>query len=35
MDSVTAAATLTMGRAAYDNSGHAVEFGQHCTRPDL
>lgn len=28
-------ALLAMERAAYDNSGHAVEFGQHCYRPDL
>lgn len=26
---------LTMERTAYDNSGRAVEFGQHCYRPDL
>lgn len=26
---------LTMDRVAYDNSGRAVEFGQHCYRPDL
>lgn len=26
---------LTMDRTAYDNSGRAVEFGQHCYRPDL
>jgi DNA-binding GntR family transcriptional regulator len=25
---------LTMDRTAYDNSGKAVEFGQHCYRPD-
>ncbi|BDS49322.1 MULTISPECIES: GntR family transcriptional regulator [Rhodoluna] len=29
------AALLTMDRTAYDNSGHAVEFGHHCYRPDL
>lgn len=28
-------AVLTMNRTAYDNSGHAVEYGQHCYRPDL
>lgn len=28
-------AVLTMDRTAYDNSGRAVEFGQHCYRPDL
>jgi len=26
---------LTMDRTAYDSSGRAVEFGQHCYRPDL
>lgn len=26
---------LTMDRAAYDNSGRAVEFGRHAYRPDL
>lgn len=26
---------LTMSRTAYDSSGRAVEFGQHCYRPDL
>lgn len=29
------AALLTMDRTAYDDSGHAVEFGRHCYRPDL
>lgn len=29
------AALLTMDRTAFDNSGRAVEFGQHCYRPDL
>jgi DNA-binding GntR family transcriptional regulator len=28
-------AVLTMNRTAYDNSGRAVEYGQHCYRPDL
>ncbi|MEN9715169.1 MAG: hypothetical protein RJA35_636 [Actinomycetota bacterium] len=28
-------ALLTMERTAYDNSGKAIEFGQHCYRPDL
>lgn len=28
-------ALLTMDRTAFDNSGRAVEFGQHCYRPDL
>lgn len=28
-------AVLTMTRTAFDNSGRAVEFGQHCYRPDL
>jgi DNA-binding GntR family transcriptional regulator len=26
---------LTMERTVYDNSGHAVEVGRHCYRPDL
>jgi len=26
---------LTMERVAYDGSGHAVEFGRHCYRPDM
>jgi DNA-binding GntR family transcriptional regulator len=26
---------LTVTRTAYDNSGQAVEFGEHCYRPDL
>ncbi|WOF22533.1 GntR family transcriptional regulator [Microbacterium betulae] len=26
---------LTMERVAYDASGHAVEFGRHCYRPDM
>lgn len=26
---------LTMERVAYDNSGRAIEFGQHCYRPDM
>lgn len=29
------AAVLTMSRTAFDNSGKAVEFGQHCYSPDL
>ncbi|MCM6762949.1 GntR family transcriptional regulator [Rathayibacter sp. ZW T2_19] len=29
------AAVLTMSRTAFDTSGRAVEFGQHCYRPDL
>lgn len=28
-------AVLTMSRTVFDNSGRAVEFGQHCYRPDL
>jgi DNA-binding GntR family transcriptional regulator len=28
-------AVLTMSRTSFDNSGRAVEFGQHCYRPDL
>ena len=30
-----AAAVLTMERTAFDTSGRAVEYGQHCYRPDL
>lgn len=26
---------LTMERVAYDGSGHAIEFGRHCYRPDM
>jgi len=26
---------LTMDRVAYDNSGRAIEYGQHCYRPDM
>ncbi len=26
---------LTMQRTAYDDSGHAVEYGRHAYRPDL
>jgi len=26
---------LTMERIAFDNSGRAIEFGQHCYRPDM
>jgi GntR family transcriptional regulator len=29
------AAVLTMSRTAFDTSGRAVEYGQHCYRPDL
>lgn len=29
------AAVLTMERVAFDNTGHAIEFGQHVYRPDL
>lgn len=28
-------AVLTMSRTAFDNSGRAIEWGQHCYRPDL
>ncbi|MFM2411705.1 MAG: hypothetical protein RLZZ587_38, partial [Actinomycetota bacterium] len=28
-------ALLTMERAAFDNSGHGVEYGSHFYRPDL
>lgn len=30
-----AAPLLTMQRTAYDNAGHAVEYGRHAYRPDL
>ncbi|SFR92200.1 DNA-binding transcriptional regulator, GntR family [Microbacterium sp. cf046] len=26
---------LTMERIAFDSSGHAIEYGQHCYRPDM
>ncbi|NQX13421.1 GntR family transcriptional regulator [Microbacteriaceae bacterium VKM Ac-2855] len=29
------AAVLTMSRTTFDSSGRAIEFGQHCYRPDL
>lgn len=29
------AALLSMDRTAYDDGGHAVEYGHHCYRPDL
>lgn len=29
------AAVLTMSRTAFDTAGRAVEYGQHCYRPDL
>ncbi len=29
------AAVLTMSRTVFDSSGRAVEYGQHCYRPDL
>lgn len=35
LDLPRGAAVLTMSRTAFDNSGRAVEFGQHCYRPDL
>ena len=35
LDLPKSAAVLTMGRTAFDNSGRAVEHGQHCYRPDL
>lgn len=28
-------ALLTMERTAFDSSGRAVEFGNHCYRPDV
>jgi GntR family transcriptional regulator len=30
-----AAAVLTMSRTAFDTTGRAVEYGEHCYRPDL
>lgn len=35
LDMPERAAVLTMTRTAFDNSGRAVEFGNHCYRPDL
>ncbi len=35
LDLPKGAAVLTMSRTAFDNSGRAVEWGQHCYRPDL
>ncbi|RZU63883.1 GntR family transcriptional regulator [Microterricola gilva] len=35
LDIAAAGPVLTMERTAYDNSGRAVEYGQHCYRPDL
>jgi DNA-binding GntR family transcriptional regulator len=35
LDIPKGAAVLTMSRTAFDNSGRAVEWGQHCYRPDL
>jgi DNA-binding GntR family transcriptional regulator len=35
LDLQRGAALLTMERTAFDSSGRAVEFGQHCYRPDL
>ncbi|HEY1105221.1 GntR family transcriptional regulator [Agromyces endophyticus] len=34
LDLSRGAPVLTMSRTAFDNSGVAVEFGQHCYRPD-
>jgi DNA-binding GntR family transcriptional regulator len=34
LDLSRGAPVLTMTRTAFDNSGVAVEFGQHCYRPD-
>ncbi|MRG59885.1 UTRA domain-containing protein [Agromyces sp. CFH 90414] len=34
LDLPRSAPVLTMSRTAFDNSGVAVEFGQHCYRPD-
>ncbi|MFB6611292.1 GntR family transcriptional regulator [Agromyces sp. NPDC056379] len=34
LDLSRGAPVLTMARTAFDNSGVAVEFGQHCYRPD-
>lgn len=35
LDVTKGAAVLTMSRTAFDSSGRAIEFGQHCYRPDL
>ena len=35
LDIPKGSAVLTMARTAFDNSGRAVEWGQHCYRPDL
>lgn len=35
LDIARGSAVLTMERTAFDSSGRAVEFGQHCYRPDL
>ena len=35
LDIPKGSAVLTMSRTAFDNSGRAVEWGQHCYRPDL
>ncbi|MBL0885212.1 GntR family transcriptional regulator [Myceligenerans indicum] len=35
LDIPKGAAVLTMTRTAFDNAGRAVEWGQHCYRPDL
>jgi DNA-binding GntR family transcriptional regulator len=34
LDLSRGAPVLSMSRTAFDNSGAAVEFGQHCYRPD-
>lgn len=35
LDVPKGSAVLTMSRTAFDSSGRAVEWGQHCYRPDL
>ncbi|WP_150306884.1 GntR family transcriptional regulator [Planctomonas psychrotolerans] len=35
LDLPPGAALLTLARTAFDDSGRAIEFGQHCYRPDL
>ncbi|HWU46334.1 MAG TPA: GntR family transcriptional regulator [Humibacter sp.] len=35
LDIAKGSPVLTMERIAYDNSGRAIEYGQHCYRPDM
>lgn len=35
LDVENGSALLTMDRNAYDDEGHAIEYGHHCYRPDL